>query len=47
MGISDRTVQGHLAHVFTKLQANSRSEAVMHAVSQGWISQDVGNITEE
>lgn len=47
LGISDRTVQGHLAHIFDKLQASSRTEAVMRAVSLGWISQSVGNITEE
>jgi DNA-binding NarL/FixJ family response regulator len=47
LGISDRTVQGHLAHIFNKLQASSRTEAVMRAVSVGWISQSVGNITEE
>jgi DNA-binding NarL/FixJ family response regulator len=47
LGISDRTVQGHLAHIFGKLQAGSRTEAVMRAVSLGWISQTVGNITEE
>jgi DNA-binding NarL/FixJ family response regulator len=47
LGISDRTVQGHLAHVFDKLQANSRTEAVMRAVSLGWISQDTGMLTEE
>jgi DNA-binding NarL/FixJ family response regulator len=45
--ISDRTVQGHLAHIFGKLQASSRTEAVMRAVSLGWISQNVGTITEE
>lgn len=47
LGISDRTVQGHLAHIFDKLQASSRTEAVMRAVSLGWISQNVGNITDE
>jgi DNA-binding NarL/FixJ family response regulator len=47
LGISDRTVQGHLAHIFDKLQAGSRTEAVMRAVSMGWISQSVGNIVEE
>jgi DNA-binding NarL/FixJ family response regulator len=47
LGISDRTVQGHLAHIFNKLQAGSRTEAVMRAVSLGWISQSIGNITEE
>jgi len=47
LGISDRTVQGHLAHVFDKLQAGSRTEAVMRAVSLGWISQDTGTLSEE
>ena len=47
LGISDRTVQGHLAHIFDKLQASSRTEAVMRAVSFGWISQSIGNIAEE
>ncbi len=40
LGISDRTVQGHLAHIFDKMQATSRTEAVMRAVSLGWISQN-------
>ena len=47
LGISDRTVQGHLAHVFAKLQAASRTEAVMRAVSLGWISQSAGNLRNE
>ena len=45
--ISDRTVQGHLAHIFAKLQAASRTEAVMRGVSLGWISQGSGAIVEE
>lgn len=36
--ISDRTVQGHLAHVYSKLQAATRTEAVMRAVSLGLIA---------
>jgi len=47
LSISDRTVQGHLAHIFSKLQANSRTEAVMRAVSLGWIPQSAGKISEE
>jgi DNA-binding NarL/FixJ family response regulator len=47
LGISDRTVQGHLAHIFAKLQANSRTEAVMRAVALGWIPQDTGTLAEE
>lgn len=37
LSISDRTVQGHLAKVFGKLHAASRTEAVMRAVSLGLI----------
>ena len=44
LGISDRTVQGHLAHIFNKLQAGSRTEAVMRAVSLGWIPADLGQM---
>jgi DNA-binding NarL/FixJ family response regulator len=47
LNISDRTVQGHLAHIFSKMQATSRTEAVMRAVSFGWISQGPEQITEE
>ncbi len=46
LGISDRTVQGHLAHIFAKMQAASRTEAVMRAVSFGWVSQSAGQISE-
>jgi DNA-binding NarL/FixJ family response regulator len=38
LSISDRTVQGHLAHVYGKLQAATRTEAVMRAVSLGLIA---------
>jgi DNA-binding NarL/FixJ family response regulator len=37
LSISDRTVQNHLAHIFGKLNATSRTEAVMRAVSLGLI----------
>jgi DNA-binding NarL/FixJ family response regulator len=37
LSISDRTVQGHLAKIYGKLGAASRTEAVMRAVSLGWI----------
>jgi len=46
LNISDRTVQGHLAHIFGKMQATSRTEAVMRAVSLGWISQSQDPLTE-
>lgn len=47
LGISDRTVQGHLAKTFGKLQAASRTEAVMRAVSLGWLPPDIGHLPEE
>jgi len=47
LGISDRTVQGHLAHIFNKLNATSRTEAVMRAVSLGWIPHTLGTVSEE
>src|SRR3972149_2759712 len=46
LGISDRTVQGHLAHIFGKLQASSRTEAVMRAVALGWLPSDLGQLEE-
>jgi DNA-binding NarL/FixJ family response regulator len=47
LAISDRTVQGHLAHIFAKMHASSRTEAVMRAVALGWISQGPDKISEE
>lgn len=47
LGISDRTVQGHLAHIFDKMNATSRTEAVMRAVSLGWIPQNIVNNLED
>lgn len=46
LGISDRTVQGHLAKIFNKLQAASRTEAVMRAVSYGWLPADLGQLND-
>ncbi len=46
LNISDRTVQGHLAHIFAKMQATSRTEAVMRAVSLGWISQSSDQVSD-
>lgn len=40
LGISNRTVQGHLANIFGKLGVNSRTEAVTAALKQGWIVLD-------
>ena len=40
LGISDRTVQGHLANIFGKLNAQSRTDAVMIGLRLGLISAD-------
>ncbi len=37
LGISDRTVQGHLANIYGKLGVSSRTEAVTEALRHGWI----------
>ncbi len=37
LGISHRTVQGHLASIYGKLEVNSRTEAVTEALRRGWI----------
>jgi len=37
VGISDRTVQGHLASIYGKLAVASRTEAVTEALKRGWI----------
>lgn len=40
LNISDRTVQGHLANIYGKLQVGSRTEAVTKALRLGWIVLD-------
>lgn len=35
LGISERTVRNHLTHVFSKLQATNRTEAVIKLVHEG------------
>ncbi len=37
VGISDRTVQGHLANIYGKLGVAGRTEAVTEALKRGWI----------
>lgn len=38
LGISSRTVQGHLANIYGKLCVGSRTEAVTEALKLGWIT---------
>jgi len=40
LSISVRTVQAHLVNVFTKLEVNSRTEAVVRALREGWFTLD-------
>jgi len=41
--ISVRTVQTHLAHIYTKLGVHSRTEAAVLAVRAGWFSENQPN----
>lgn len=38
--LSMRTIQGHLGHIFNKLQVGSRTEAVIRALKEGWVTLD-------
>ncbi len=38
LSLSLRTVQAHLGHIFNKLQVSSRTEAVVRALKEGWIT---------
>lgn len=38
LGLSIRTVEGHLSHVFTKIGVSSRTEAILFALSRRWLT---------
>lgn len=40
LGLSIRTVQGHLRQIFKKLGVNSRTEAVVYALKEKWVTLD-------
>ena len=40
LSVSARTVQVHLSNVFAKMGVSSRTEAVLQAVREGWMSLD-------
>ena len=40
LSLSARTVQGHLGHIFNKLNVSSRTEASLRAVKEGWVTID-------
>ena len=47
MGLSLHTIEAHMRHIFTKLKVGSRTEAILLAIRQGWITiedtQDIDN----
>lgn len=38
LSVSLRTVQAHLGHIFNKLRVSSRTEAVVRALKEGWVT---------
>jgi DNA-binding NarL/FixJ family response regulator len=38
--LSERTIQAHLSTIFTKMQVGSRTEAVVNALREGWLTFD-------
>lgn len=38
--LSLRTVQAHFSHIFNKLDVSSRTEAVVRALKEGWVTLD-------
>jgi len=38
LGISERTVQSHMVNIYRKLSVGSRTEAVLRALREGWLT---------
>jgi DNA-binding NarL/FixJ family response regulator len=38
LGLSLHTIEAHMRHIFAKLKVGSRTEAVLYALKQGWIT---------
>lgn len=38
LGLTERTVKGHLVNIFGKMQVGSRTEAVLEALKRGWVN---------
>ena len=38
--LSERTIQSHLSTIFTKMEVGSRTEAVVQALREGWLTFD-------
>ena len=45
LGISDQTVKNHITTILRKLEVNDRTEAVVFALRNGWISIDAATPT--
>lgn len=42
LGISEQTVKNHVRNIFGKLDVETRVEAVLYAISEGWVGGDTG-----
>ena len=42
LGISEKTVKNHIANIFSKLQVNDRTQAILYALRKGLISMSPG-----
>jgi NarL family two-component system response regulator LiaR len=40
LNLSERTIQAHLSTIFTKMEVGSRTEAVVQALREGWLTLD-------
>jgi len=40
LGLTERTVKGHLTNIFQKMNVGSRTEAVLEALKYGWITME-------
>jgi len=40
LGLTERTVKGHLTNIFQKMNVGSRTEAVLEALKCGWIAME-------
>ena len=38
LGLTERTVKGHLLNIFGKMGVSSRTEALLEALRRGWVS---------
>lgn len=45
LGIKERTVVKHLAHIYTKLRVENRAEAVAWAWQSGWLTSEGRGLT--